>query len=78
MIPLTMDLPTGSCRFTGYNFGGLADFLVRNTPNVHDGIIDKKYISKYIKISKTEAMLRSFVLPTKPAMGFSIRITLFG
>jgi hypothetical protein len=55
----------------------LADFLSGSTPNVHGGIIDKKYISKYIKMSKTGAMRGSFFWSAKPAMGFSIRITLF-
>jgi hypothetical protein len=73
-----MDLPTGSCQCTSYYFGGVADFLSGNTPDVHGGIIDKKIHFQVHKISKTGAMLRSVVLLTKPAMGFSIRITVFG
>ncbi len=37
-------------------------FFVESTPNVHGGFIDKKYVSKYMKISKIGAMLRSLFL----------------
>ncbi len=37
--------------------GRLANFLWWKTPDVHDRFIDKKYISKYLKIRKIGAMI---------------------
>ncbi len=34
-IPLTMNSPTGSCQFTAYTFGGLADFIVMEYTQRH-------------------------------------------
>ncbi len=49
-------------------------YFVRNTTSVHGRFINKKYISKYMKISKIGAMLIFLVL----TCGFSIRILLSG
>jgi hypothetical protein len=68
----------GSWQFTDTNFCGLANIFVGNTPNIHGGFIDKKYISKNLKISKIVSTLRSFFRAALLARGFSIRILLFG
>jgi len=56
----------------------LADIFIRNTSNIHGGFIDKKYVSKNLKISKIVSTLRSFFRAALLARGFSIRILLFG
>ncbi len=54
-------------------------FFVRNTTSVHGGFIDKKYIFKYMKISKIGGVLSfSLFWPALLASGFSIRILLPG
>ncbi len=57
LFPLQNDSPTGSSQFTVSTFGRLANFLSENTPNVHVGFINQKYISKYIKMSKIGSIL---------------------
>jgi len=53
-------------------------FLVWESENLHSGFSNKKYISKYIKISKIGAMFKSFFQPILLSSGFSECILLFG
>jgi hypothetical protein len=56
----------------------LANVFVGKCPNVCGGLVNKKYISKYIKISKIGALLKSFFHPALPTRELSLRILLFG
>ncbi len=56
----------------------MVNFKIRNMPNLQVGFVVKKYISKYIKMSKIGAMLRSFNWPALSVSGFSIRILILG